>query len=81
MIDKLNIILCPTCGSGNIKKVRRTWKGEYQGQPYIVPSLEFFECLDCHEVIYPPQAMRKIEAYSPAYANSNKAKQPALMAK
>jgi hypothetical protein len=81
MNEKLNITICPTYGGGNIRKVRRIWKGEYQGKTFMVPSLEFFECPDCHEKIYDHQAMRKIEAHSPAYAKSRKSKEPAIMAK
>jgi len=41
--------------------------GEFRGQPYTVPDLEFYECPDCGERIYDREAMRKIEAYSPAF--------------
>jgi predicted RNA-binding Zn-ribbon protein involved in translation (DUF1610 family) len=34
----------------------------------VVPNLEFYECPDCGERIYDRDAMRKIEAHSPAYA-------------
>lgn len=81
MNEQLNITICPTCGDGNIRKVRQNWKGEYQGRPFMVPSLEFFECPNCHEKIYGPQAMRMIEAHSPVYAKSRKSKDPSVMAK
>jgi YgiT-type zinc finger domain-containing protein len=64
----IRITKCPTCGSGRVKKVRRNWKGSYRGQGYVVPALEFYECPDCGEEIYDRDAMRKIEAHSPAYA-------------
>lgn len=48
--------------------MRRDWVDEFQGQTYVVPDLEYHECPDCGERVYDPQAMRKIEAYSPAYA-------------
>jgi YgiT-type zinc finger domain-containing protein len=54
--------------SGNIKKVTEDWTGHFQGQSYTVPSLEFYECTDCGERIYDRQAMRKIEAVSPAFS-------------
>ncbi|MGD0949147.1 MAG: type II toxin-antitoxin system MqsA family antitoxin [Candidatus Binatia bacterium] len=64
----IQITKCPTCGSRRIKKVRRNWKGSYRGHSYVVPTLEFYECPDCGEEIYDRDAMRKIEAHSPAYA-------------
>jgi YgiT-type zinc finger domain-containing protein len=66
----LKITVCPSCGSGKIKKVRRKWSGEYRGQSYTVENLEFHECPDCKEQVYDPEAMRAIEASSPAFAKS-----------
>ena len=81
MNNTLNITICPSCGGGNVRKVRRKWIGEYQGKKYIVPSLEFYECPDCHEKIYDRKAMRAIESHSPAYANSRKSKEPVAITK
>jgi len=64
----LKIGRCPTCGSKRIKWVRRNWRDDFQGKPYWVPNLEFYECPDCGEHIYDRDAMRKIEVHSPAYA-------------
>ncbi len=64
----LKITKCPTCGSKRIRLVRRNWKGTFEGQAYTVPNLVFHECPDCGEEIYDRDAMRKIEAHSPAYA-------------
>ena len=44
--------------------------GRYRGQTYTVESLEFYECPDCKEHVYDPEAMRAIEANSPAFAKS-----------
>jgi YgiT-type zinc finger domain-containing protein len=66
----MNITNCPSCGSAKIKKVRRKWSGDYQGQRYVVEHLEFYECPDCDERVYDPEAMRAIEAKSPAFARS-----------
>ena len=60
--------ICPKCGSGQIQKVRRSWTGQYQDQTYTVPMLEFYECPNCGEKVYDRQAMRQIEACSPAFA-------------
>ncbi len=64
----LQITICPSCSSGNIKRVRRNWKGNFKGLSYTVLSLEFYVCTNCGERIYDRQAMRKIEAISPAFA-------------
>ena len=66
----LKITVCPSCGSNKIKKVRRNWIGEFQGQTYTVPSLEFYVCENCGEKIYDREAMRKIEIHSPAFAKA-----------
>ncbi len=67
----LEIRTCPTCGSNKIKKVRRNWSGEFQGQCYTVPSLEFYECPVCGEKVYGRRAMRKIEEHSPAFTKTH----------
>lgn len=64
----VRITKCPSCGSPKIAKVRRKWTGEYNGQVYTVEKLEFYDCPDCHEQVYDPEAMRAIEAMSPAFA-------------
>jgi YgiT-type zinc finger domain-containing protein len=63
----IQITVCPSCGGGNIIRVRQDWTGEFRGQPYTVPDLEFYECPDCGERIYDREAMRKIEVCSPAF--------------
>ena len=64
----IKITICPTCGSDKIKKVRRNWTGKVQSKTYNVPNLEYYECPDCGEKVYDREAMRKIEAHSPAFA-------------
>jgi YgiT-type zinc finger domain-containing protein len=71
----INITSCPSCGSDKIKRVQRNCTREFQGQTYTVPNLEFHECPDCGEKVYDRQAMRKIEAHSPAFAKTRKRKQ------
>jgi YgiT-type zinc finger domain-containing protein len=70
----VKITKCPTCGSSNIKKVKRDWSGNFKGQQYVVPSLKFHECPGCGEKIFDREAMRKIEAISPAFLKSRKKK-------
>jgi len=73
----IKITVCPTCGSNKIKQVKRNWTGNYKGQIYLVPDLEFHECPACGEEMYDAQAMRKIEAHSPAYAKIQKRRKAA----
>jgi len=67
----LKITVCPSCGSEKIKKVRRDWTGTYQDQAYIVAKLAFYECPRCGERVYDREAMRRIEAQSPAFRNGS----------
>jgi YgiT-type zinc finger domain-containing protein len=66
----LIITKCPTCSSHKIKKVQRKWTGKSPGQTYSGPKLEFYECPACGEKVYDREAMRKIEAHSPALVNA-----------
>jgi len=63
----LNITTCPNCGSKRIQHVCRDLHGEFKGEAYVVPNLEFHECPDCGERVFDRDAMRRIEAVSPAY--------------
>lgn len=71
------ITLCPSCGSNAIKKVRRNWTGTVNDRTYVVPNLEYYVCPQCGEKVYDRQAMRKIEAYSPAFAKEHVEKKSA----
>ncbi|MGA2136686.1 MAG: YgiT-type zinc finger protein [Bryobacteraceae bacterium] len=64
----MQINQCPTCGSNKIKAVKRTWHGDFAGQSYTVPNLEFHECPVCGERVYEPDALRMIQERSPAFA-------------
>ena len=64
----VEITFCPSCGSKRIKRVRCDWTGEFQGLTYTVPDLEFHQCPDCGEKVYDREAMRRIQAQSPAFA-------------
>ena len=70
----VEITLCPSCGSKKIKRLRCDWTGEFQGQSYTVPDLEFYDCPDCGEKVYDREAMRRIQAQSPAFAKAQSAK-------
>ena len=62
------IFTCPSCGSSAIRKVTGRCRGNYRGRRYTVEGLEYYTCPRCHEKVYPPEAMRRIQAASPAYS-------------
>lgn len=82
MNKQLTIQICPNCGSDQIVKVCRDWKGKYHDTVYTVPELEFHECPVCNERVFDPEAIAKIREYSPAYGKRSKAmpKEPTLTA-
>ena len=53
--------------SKKIKQVRRNLISKVMNHSYTVPNLDLYECLSCKEKIYDRRAMKKIEAYSPAF--------------
>jgi YgiT-type zinc finger domain-containing protein len=69
MSQSFQIKTCPTCGSNRIQRVVRdvTRHAGREGQTYVVPAVELYDCPVCGEIIYDREAMLKIEAYSPAY--------------
>jgi YgiT-type zinc finger domain-containing protein len=73
----VRITTCPSCGSKRIKRVRRTWTGVSQKETYSVPDLEYYDCPDCGEKAYEPEAMRRIEEHSPTYRKTHVKKRSA----
>lgn len=69
---QLQITICPNCSSDKIRKVKRDWVDQVQGEVYIVPNLEFYECPTCGEKLYDREAMRAIEAHSPVFRKLQK---------
>lgn len=78
---KLNITTCPSCGGKRIELVRRNWTGNFKGKEYTVPNLEYYECPDCGEKVYDREAMRQIEAHSPAFKRDASKRKPARTAR
>ncbi len=66
------ITVCPSCGSENLRRVRRKWSGQHKGEPYTIDRLEYYECPDCGEEVYDREAMRIIEENSPAFARPSR---------
>ena len=64
----MEIKICPSCGSRRIEKLRRDWNGDFEGKHYVVKDLEYYECPACGERVFDREAMRKIEARSPAFS-------------
>ncbi len=67
------ITRCPTCGSTKIRRVRKTVRRVHAGRTYLVPDLAFWECPACGERVYDRDALRQIEARSPAYHKARRA--------
>jgi YgiT-type zinc finger domain-containing protein len=80
-MDKLNITTCPSCGSKRIKRVRRDATRNFKGKEYTVPNLEYYECPDCGEKVYDREAMRQIQAHSPALKRGASKRKPAKTAR
>ncbi len=60
------ITVCPVC-AGKVRKIKEDWVSEFKGEKYVVPDLEYYICDECGEPVYPHEALKKIEAFSPAY--------------
>lgn len=73
----MTITKCPSCGSDRIRQVHKDLAGNYKGQAYEVKGLDFHECPACGECVYDREAMRRIEAASPAFARLRRLRQPA----
>lgn len=69
-MHSLDVSVCPSCGGTTIRAVRGGWSGRYQGKRYEVKDLRYFQCLRCGEKVYGPEAMRRIQAASPAFTAS-----------
>jgi hypothetical protein len=62
--------ICPSCSGQNIKRIKRNLGGEFAQRSDGVLSLEYYECSDGGEKVYDREAMRKIEAASPAFCRT-----------
>lgn len=58
---------CPSCRSRKIQHVTRDWQGNWKGQSYTVPALEYWDCPACGEKVFSPEAIRRIQSVSAAY--------------
>lgn len=67
----LEITGCPTRGSSEIRKVRKSLRREWKGTPYEVPKLCFWECPKCGERLFDHEAMRTIDAHRPGRSRSS----------
>jgi YgiT-type zinc finger domain-containing protein len=63
----MEITFCPSCGSERIKKITATVTREFEGTTYSVPDVTYYVCPDCGEELYDGEAVRKIQAESPAF--------------
>lgn len=72
-----HVTACPSCSSLAIRAVRKEWSGSYKGKRYIVKSLRYFHCPRCGEKVYDPEAMRRIQAASPAFSRAQRVRKSA----
>jgi YgiT-type zinc finger domain-containing protein len=68
--EKKGLKHCPTCGSSRVRTVCNDYHTVVRGEEVIVPNLEREECLDCGEVLFSPEAMRRIESYRKQVAST-----------
>ncbi len=59
MREHFVISTCPSCGSDSLRKVARAWQAA-GGSPG--PIVELYECPNCGEEVFPPEAVRQIQA-------------------
>ena len=58
---------CPSCGSGEIEKVRGPVSHQFEGETYTAPGVTYHECPDCGERVYDGEGVSKMQAASPAF--------------
>ena len=68
---------CPSCGSTKIRAMRGKWSGSFKGKGYVVKDLRYFQCPRCGERVYDPEAMRRIQAVSPAFPKIHRGRKTA----
>jgi YgiT-type zinc finger domain-containing protein len=54
---------CPTCESSRIRTIRSDYRIRVRGEDVLVPKLERDECPNCGEILFDPEAMRRIESF------------------
>ena len=72
--ETFHISACPACGSTTIRAVQKDWSERYAGKRYVVRNLRYVDCTQCGEKLYDPNAMRRIQASSPAFAKLQRAR-------
>jgi YgiT-type zinc finger domain-containing protein len=76
-IRSFSLSACPSCRSTKIQAVTGEWSGSFQGKGYVVKDLRYFECPRCGEKVYDPEAMRRIQAVSPAFPKIHRGRKTA----
>jgi YgiT-type zinc finger domain-containing protein len=72
-----HVSACPACGSTRIRSVRGDWSGTFKRKRYVVKDLRYFHCPRCGEKVYSPDAMRRIQAVSPAFSKTRRVRKTA----
>jgi YgiT-type zinc finger domain-containing protein len=68
---------CPACGRTRFRTVRGDWAGTFKRKRYPVKDLRYFQCPRCDEKVYDPEAMRRIQAVSPAFSKTRRLRKTA----
>ena len=63
---------CPTCASPRIRAVVGEYRTRVQGEEVVIPQLVRDECPQCGEVLFGPEAMRRMEKYRKAPVKAGK---------
>jgi YgiT-type zinc finger domain-containing protein len=63
----MQISRCPSCESDRIKKVSGSVSREFEGETYTVSGVTYWACPACGERVYDQEAVRRIQAASPAF--------------
>jgi YgiT-type zinc finger domain-containing protein len=71
-LRKFQVSVCPSCGGTTIRAISGDWSGSFKGKSYVVKGLRYFHCPRCGETVYDPEAMRRIEATSPAFSKTQR---------
>ncbi len=76
-IRLFRVSACPACGSTRIRLVKGDWSGAFKRKRYVVKDLQYFHCPRCGEKVYGPEAMRQIQAVSPAFSKTRRVRKTA----
>lgn len=69
-MNAITLKTCPVCGSKRIRQVMRDIASRRGGTPYVAREIEVDECPNCGEVLFSPEALKRISAQRPKVRQS-----------